>query len=269
MAGSSTDLCLQYLRKFKQAVFCFFKTFCILTISTNLSELSEYITSMTTDTSIERLSEIYFIALEFRFSHYFACFLSLTLLNLSQTGDTIQVCKMKTVEWPRSLVEVVVSWNIPMHLWLKDNIFNPLRRSQKSIILAVIITYLCSSTLHGFKFHIWAVLLSLGVASWIEHGLRQKLATRYSICVLARPCSLATGQTCTRHRRKTGNSATKELVINGIFRAATILQLAYLGSIFVGNTDVGNYREALQIWADTYYVGHVLIVTMFILKTIL
>lgn len=80
----------------------------------------------------------YFIAQSFRTSHYFVSFLSqgecahrlsldiqslhlfvilfIGLLTLS--GLRLSVCSPLSVEFPRSLVEVVVAWNIPMHRYL-------------------------------------------------------------------------------------------------------------------------------------------------------
>ncbi|EYC43453.1 hypothetical protein Y032_0493g2432 [Ancylostoma ceylanicum] len=58
----------------------------------------------------------YFTAQSFRTSHYFVSFLSQGLLTLS--GLRLAVCSPLSVEFPRSLVEVVVAWNIPMHRYL-------------------------------------------------------------------------------------------------------------------------------------------------------
>jgi porcupine-like protein len=59
-------------------------------------------------------------ALGFRASHYFICFIASSIMltggyPLSQTLIT----KPLEIEVPRSLVQVVISWNIPMHNWLK------------------------------------------------------------------------------------------------------------------------------------------------------
>lgn len=59
-------------------------------------------------------------AFGFRTSHYFVCFTASAIMllggyPLSQTSIT----KPLEIEVPRSLVQVVVNWNMPMHNWLK------------------------------------------------------------------------------------------------------------------------------------------------------
>lgn len=72
-------------------------------------------------------------AQSFRFSHYFVSFLSEVTVLLCGLGATnvaddvrwdIHVAKPFHVEMPRSLVEVVTNWNIPMHHWLKTCKYN-------------------------------------------------------------------------------------------------------------------------------------------------
>ena len=61
----------------------------------------------------------------FRSSHYFVSYLSeLTALaagiDTSTTERwTVTVTRPWHIELPRSLVEVVIHWNVPMHTWLK------------------------------------------------------------------------------------------------------------------------------------------------------
>ncbi|XP_054711221.1 protein-serine O-palmitoleoyltransferase porcupine-like [Uloborus diversus] len=72
------------------------------------------------------------------------------------------------IEIPRSLVEVVIWWNVPMHFWLKTYVF----KTAKPLgdFAAVLLTYVASSLLHGLNFQLAAVLLSLGFYTYIEHG---------------------------------------------------------------------------------------------------
>lgn len=65
-------------------------------------------------------------ALIFRCSHYFISFMSAATLIVSgiecdMTSDIFgyQVTKPFDIELPRSLIPVVISWNIPIHLWIK------------------------------------------------------------------------------------------------------------------------------------------------------
>lgn len=63
------------------------------------------------------LLQAYSTATQFHCSHYFICFLGQSMFDLWNFQVTIT--KPRKIEWPRSLVDVVVAWNIPMHRWLK------------------------------------------------------------------------------------------------------------------------------------------------------
>jgi porcupine-like protein len=75
---------------------------------------------------------MYFKAFSFRQSNYFVLYFSQFILFLCQINgfETISIQKNKDenlpqvldqfkIEFPRSLVDVVTSWNISMHVWLK------------------------------------------------------------------------------------------------------------------------------------------------------
>jgi hypothetical protein len=65
-------------------------------------------------------------ALSFRSSHYFVSFLSEASALMSGFGHhedepwSLSVARPQFIEIPRSLVQVVVYWNVPMHNWLKN-----------------------------------------------------------------------------------------------------------------------------------------------------
>ena len=71
-------------------------------------------------------------AMSFRASHYFVSFISESSAVASGFGCQpgagpqgvtkwdVPVTEPHNIEVPRSLVDVVVSWNIPMHKWLKQ-----------------------------------------------------------------------------------------------------------------------------------------------------
>jgi porcupine-like protein len=65
-------------------------------------------------------------AVSFRSSHYFVCFLSEASAIMSGFGHhedepwSLSVARPQFIEIPRSLVQVVVYWNMPMHNWLKN-----------------------------------------------------------------------------------------------------------------------------------------------------
>lgn len=77
-----------------------------------------------------RLFVTYRDALIFRCSHYFISFMSAGTLLISgiesrdkTTSSEIfgfQIAKPIDIEFPRSLHAVVISWNIPIHLWIKN-----------------------------------------------------------------------------------------------------------------------------------------------------
>ena len=137
----------------------------------------------------------------------------------SNTMWQLQVTQPHNVEVPRSLVEVVVNWNLPMHAWLKKYVFKQARKnfgewfgfytffmswqgtkesrqggvkpiwvdslssklSSKKYIswyhwqgsgVAVMATYGASTLLHGMSAQLAAVLLSLGLYTWVEHRFR-------------------------------------------------------------------------------------------------
>ncbi|XP_076338388.1 protein-serine O-palmitoleoyltransferase por isoform X2 [Tachypleus tridentatus] len=173
-------------------------------------------------------------ALSFRTSHYFVCYISQAstiLVGISQSPDEwdFTVSKPKYIEVPRSLVEVVVNWNIPMHLWLKTYVF----KTSKPLgnFTAVILTYATSSLLHGINFQLAAVLFSLGFYTYVEYVLRHKLADTFEACILARPCK----NDCL-HVYKKNHPAV--IVVNMCFGLLVVFHLAYLGVMFNASTSV-------------------------------
>lgn len=59
-------------------------------------------------------------ALSFRASHYFVSYIGSALLVLGGFPlSTSMIVKPLYIEFPHSLVQVVIYWNIPMHYWLK------------------------------------------------------------------------------------------------------------------------------------------------------
>ncbi|KAL6743544.1 hypothetical protein Aduo_016571 [Ancylostoma duodenale] len=89
----------------------------------------------------------YFTAQSFRTSHYFVSFLSQGLLALS--GLRLAVCSPLSVEFPRSLVEVVITWNIPMHRYLHSYVYvNVIPYGTAAAIFA---SFAISSLLHRYE----------------------------------------------------------------------------------------------------------------------
>ncbi|CAD5113528.1 DgyrCDS2690 [Dimorphilus gyrociliatus] len=164
-------------------------------------------------------------AQSFRFSHYFVCFFSECTLLTSGIGRDITVVKPLNIELPRSLVEVVTSWNLPMHTWLRKYVFNQVKHF--GYFFAILITYAASSLLHGLNFQLSAVLLSLGFYSYVEYALRRKLANLFNSCIMAKRCKQSD---CPNHQNKYWKSYV--LSANVFFGCLAIFHLAYLGLMF-------------------------------------
>jgi len=62
-------------------------------------------------------------ALEFRTGHYFVAYASTVFAIVCgyhcEDNSEIYVTRPLIMEWPRSLLHVVIHWNAPMHYWLK------------------------------------------------------------------------------------------------------------------------------------------------------
>lgn len=62
-------------------------------------------------------------ALEFRTGHYFVAYISSVFAIICgyrhDYHNEIVVTFPLSIEWPQSLLHVVVHWNAPMHCWLK------------------------------------------------------------------------------------------------------------------------------------------------------
>lgn len=139
----------------------------------------------------------------------------------------LTVSRPLNVELPRSMVEVVTSWNLPMSRWLNSYVFkNSLKLGTFS---AIIVTYAASALLHGLSFHLAAVLLSLGFITYIEHVLRKRLSVIFNACLLSKKCPPG----CS-HRHSMNLWVH---LLNLLFGALAVFHLAYLGSLFDMDAD--------------------------------
>ncbi|KAG8197226.1 hypothetical protein JTE90_011380 [Oedothorax gibbosus] len=189
-------------------------------------------------------------ALSFRSSHYFVSYLS------EATGTTsglrsLTVSAASEIEIPRSLVEVVVWWNVPMHFWLKTYVFKTAK--PLGYFVAILLTYAASSLLHGLNFQLAAVLLSLGFYTYIEYVLRRKLASTFSACILARKCK----PDCDHIMKSNGLYVR---VTNMAFRILAMFHLAYLGVMFDSSSNLEeegyNMNHTLQKWSELDFASH-------------
>ncbi|XP_064119001.1 protein-serine O-palmitoleoyltransferase porcupine-like [Macrobrachium nipponense] len=214
--------------------------------------------------NLSRWMMAYRKALSFRSSHYFVSYFSeaLALLAGLEVGA---VAKPAFIEIPRSLVEVVIYWNMPMHHWLKMYIFKT-ARNRFGIFGALLFTYIMSSLFHGLNFQLAAVLLSLGFYTYVEYSLRQKLASVFDACILARRCSENCG-----HAQK-GKSGFSVLVNLG-FGFLTIFHLAYLGIMFDSPSqkqEAGySMKHTLSMWSSLHYASHWIIFLFYIMSSVI
>ncbi|KAH0546014.1 protein-serine O-palmitoleoyltransferase porcupine [Cotesia glomerata] len=240
-------------------------------------------------------STAYGDALSFRSSHYFICYVSSTVLSLggvtslihpptstptesiSSTMTPATITRPIDIELPRSLVQVVISWNVPMHTWLKSYIFRP-SINHVGKFNAVILTYLASSLLHGLNFQIAAVLLSLGLYTYIEFKLRNHLAKTFNACIGSRRCYLSSvsslksiigfcGGTECRYQLNSKNSI-KVLLTNIGFSLLAVFHLAYLGLMFDTSElqETGyNYLHTIEKWSQLGFASHLIALSTYII----
>lgn len=253
---------ISLLVHFKRQIGCAMKNLAmsvliLLTSDMLLDSLIQHLEALENSPLITRMFLVYLYAQQFRFSHFFISYLSMSFLSLwEDTENRTVVSKPLQVEWPRSLVCVVVYWNIPIHKWLKDYIFHRLRSRTNNKPLIIMTTYLVSSILHGFKFHIWSVLFSLGVFTWVEEKFRRQLSSRLDACLLTRECKYS-DKICSKGHSRTAHNSYLVKTINFGLRLWAIAQLAYLGYIFRVNTDESSYRDALESWSEMYFCFHI------------
>uniref|UniRef100_A0AAY4DTM2 Porcupine O-acyltransferase n=1 Tax=Denticeps clupeoides TaxID=299321 RepID=A0AAY4DTM2_9TELE len=200
-------------------------------------------------------------AVSFHYSNYFVSYLSESTATLAGAGFTdlkdnvkwdMAVSRPLNVELPRSMVEVVTSWNLPMSRWLNTYVFKSAVRL--GTFPAILVTYTASALLHGLSFHLGAVLLSLGFITYVEHVLRKRLAAIFSACILSKSCR----PDCTHENKK----CWWVYGINVTFSALAIFHLTYLGSLF--DTDMDNMSaeqgymasHTIQKWAELNWASH-------------
>ena len=165
---------------------------------------------------------------------------------------------------------MVVSWNLPMHRWLKVYVFKQ-SRSRLGPGSAVMLTYLASTVLHGLTGQIAAVLFSLGAYTWVEHSLRAKLSNIMDASIGARREAEPRKRvgSITDHLMKTVNiilmSQHREgsswvILVNLVFGLVTMFHLAYLGVMFDQSSPdqaTGySWAHTMSKWRDLDYTSH-------------
>ena len=200
-------------------------------------------------------------AMSFRASHYFVSYLGEATAVAGGLGynseqnnwNNMQVVQPHNIEVPRSLVDVVVSWNMPMHSWLKTYCFKPtLRRFGKAT--AIFATFAASTFLHGLNFQLGAVLFSLGFYTYIEHKLRERLAQIFNASITARRPRVETGIV---YRHREGEFLV--ILVNLFFGLLACFHLAYLGLMFdqqPTQEEGYSWRHTISKWESLEFMSH-------------
>nr|AKG26096.1 porcupine [Schistosoma japonicum] len=216
----------------------------------------------------------YFASQSFRFSHYFVCIASESFMTIlgycdkypiksSDKTETKEkgsvnnyvykpliVTRSLYIEFPRSLVEVVIYWNLPMHNWLKQYVYKPLRSFGH--VYAILGTYTASSLLHGLNFQLSAVLFSIGIYAYIEYVFREKLAKILDACIASRPCP----ESCC-HSNK---NISWVYWCNVAFSCLAIFHLAYLAVMFdTSEQQFQGYNmwHTISKWYNLGFLSHI------------
>lgn len=124
--------------------------------------------------------------------------------------------------------------------------------------------------LHGLNFGLTSVLLSLGLYTYVEHTLREKLATIFNACIRSRKCPA----NCS-HTFKSDNFTV--FMINVIFGLLAIFNLAYLGVMIskshidtdVPPTVLESINDDLKKWKDLNFLSHVVMLCIYLASLVI
>lgn len=222
-----------------------------------------YVLPETLAVAIHKVLIAYFVALQFRTSHYFICFL--TQSSFLFWNHVTPVCKPSHVELPRSMETVATAWNNPVHIWLKQYVFKPCKSSYGGLA-SVLITYAISSFMHGLNFQIWSVLLTLGVITYLERMMRDKLATIFDSCVRSKGCTPTHDSNQTQQFKCQHSNRNSPLVlsVNASFSIIAVLHLAYLGSTFDGREESSLMTNVISVWYELGFYSHIITLITFV-----
>ncbi|KAK7588211.1 hypothetical protein V9T40_005456 [Parthenolecanium corni] len=211
---------------------------------------------------------MYFKALEFRTSHYFIMFMCESFSvaighdRLDDSFNSKYMTKPSSIEFPRSLVEVVIFWNVPMHVWLKTYVFRPL--SKYGRFVAVIGTFFISSLLHGLNYQLSGILLSLAIYTYVEYVFRSKLSRKFDACLLSKSC----GMNCKTHRHTEKKIPVR--LLNLGFSILALYHLSYLGFLIdLRNDQKLEFFESFKKWKDEAFSSHFVVLITYGLSLLL
>lgn len=137
---------------------------------------------------------------------------------------------------------------------------------------AIILTYLISASLHGLNFQLAAVLLSIGVFTFVEYRLRNVLAEILDACVSANKCSPDSTGSCASKGHKNTPTLAWVKMINFAFGVFTVVLLAYLGVLLDTSIDQSkgfSWERNLKKWIELKFFGHIIVFIWFVMYLIL
>lgn len=124
---------------------------------------------------------------------------------------------------------------------------------------AILATFLISSLLHGLQPEITVVLMMLGIYSYVQLNMQEKLAQEWNACIRVKPC-----RRCV-HRYRDGSGFV--IIVKAGLTVFTMFHLAYLGTVMdtMNNPDAPSF---LRKWKDMYFFSHIIIFWSFIYSVI-
>uniref|UniRef100_H2XX93 Protein-serine O-palmitoleoyltransferase porcupine n=1 Tax=Ciona intestinalis TaxID=7719 RepID=H2XX93_CIOIN len=200
-------------------------------------------------------------AVSFHFSHYYVCYIATLTSQLAGTGiakvsskkfKDFVITRPLDIEIPRSMLDVVVAWNIPMSKWLKYYVFDTTRFLGN--FSALLFSYAASAILHGLNLHLAAILLTLCLYTYIENALRLKLSKIFNCnAIQSRP-----------PRKVTSPIPIWARLFNFMWILINLMHLAYLGTanIFQDEEDehgIHGYSitHTLKKWGQLGFTSHI------------
>ncbi|XP_069966249.1 protein-serine O-palmitoleoyltransferase porcupine [Bactrocera oleae] len=219
-------------------------------------------------------------ALAVRCSHYFVSFLSQA--SISAGGLCLDkddkpnkwlgymITQPVYIEFPRSLSSVVRAWNIPMHKFLKEFIFRGIYKRFKSHFVAIFVTYLVSSLLHGQYLKIYLALFSLAIFGFVESQLRKKISNVFNACVTAEPCRKPCRFKYCPSQGWRSDCAILVKLTNLLFSMVTIFHLAYIGAMMESIADEDNdIADNLNVWSTVNFINHWIVLLTYALYLVI
>lgn len=149
------------------------------------------------------------------------------------------------------------------------DIFHNLKQFGK--FKAILLTYLISSSLHGLNFQLAAVLLSIGIFTFVEYRFRNVLAEILDACVTANKCNRDAANSCTSKGHKNTSTLHWVRMINITFGIFTVVLLAYLGVLLDTSVESKGFswERNLKKWIDLKFFGHIIVLIWYFVYLIL